>query len=225
MESNEYNSLNISSPQCGKKSFHIDKIKKCKINKNQQINNFPLYINDYLFPKHKSKPKNKYNFYHLINFQLQKYNSTPEQKNIMIINDMINAKSNHFLAAFKDFLITDYIDEFLKRYFTFDESEELIPKFHLYYQNYLNFFCKGLFLDFKANKILQDKDFFLISKRIKFYRIMESFKLNYIIIIIMALIMPEKEKKGILVIVSLARVMKIKIFLKLIKLNLYLVKV
>ena len=156
MESNEYNSLNISSPQCGKKAFHIDKIKKCKINKNQQINNFPLYINDYLFPKHKSKPKNKYNFYHLINFQLQKYNSTPEQKNIMIINDIINAKSNHFLAAFKDFLITDYIDEFLKRYFTFDESEELIPKFHLYYQNYLNFFCKGLFLDFKANKILQD---------------------------------------------------------------------
>ena len=120
MESNEYNSLNISSPQCGKKAFHIDKIKKCKINKNQQINNFPLYINGYLFPKHKSKPKNKYNFYHLINFQLQKYNSTPEQKNIMIINDMINAKSNHFLAAFKDFLITDYIDEFLKRYFTFD---------------------------------------------------------------------------------------------------------
>ena len=156
MENNEYDSLNISSPQCGRKAFHIDKIKKCKINKNQQINNFPIYINNYLFPKNESKPKNKYNIYQLINNQLQKYNSTPEQKNIYIINDIINAKSNRFLAAFKDFLITDYIDEFLKRYFTFDESEELIPKFYLYYQNYLKFFCKGLFLDFKANKILQD---------------------------------------------------------------------
>ena len=156
MENNEYDSLNISSPQCGKKAFQVDKIKKCKINKNQQINNFPLYINNYLFQKNKLKPKKNYNFFQLINNQLQKYNCTPEQKNIMIINDIINAKSNHFLAAFKDFLITDYIDEFFKRYFTFDESEELIPKFYIYYQNYLNFFCKGLFLDFKANKILQD---------------------------------------------------------------------
>jgi hypothetical protein len=77
-----------------------------------------------------------------MNNQLQKYNSTPEEKNIMIINDIIETKTNHFLAVFKDFLITDYVDEFLKRYFTFDECEELIPKFFLYYKNYLKFFCR-----------------------------------------------------------------------------------
>ena len=156
MKNDEYDSLNISSPQCGKKTFNIEKIKKGKIYKNQQINNYPLCINDYLFPKNRTKAKNKYNIFQLINNQLQKYNCTPEQKNIMIINDIIAAKSNHFIAIFKDFLITDYIDEFLKRYFTKDESEELIPKFHLYYKNYLNFFCKGLFLDFTANKIMQN---------------------------------------------------------------------
>lgn len=32
----------------------------------------------------------------------------------MIINDIIETKTNHFLAIFKDYLITDYIDEFLK---------------------------------------------------------------------------------------------------------------
>ena len=36
----------------------------------------------------------------------------------MIINDIIETKTNHFLAIFKDYLITDYVDEFLKRYFT-----------------------------------------------------------------------------------------------------------
>ena len=149
-DNNEYDLLNISSPQFGKKVFHIEKIKKCKMNKPRQNINFNLHINNHFFQK------NKFNFFQLINNQLQKHNSTPDQKNIMIINDIIDTKPNHFLAIFKDFLISDYVDEFLKRYFTFDECEELIPKFHLYYKNYLKFFCKGFFIDFKANKIVQD---------------------------------------------------------------------
>ena len=149
-DNNEYDLLNISSPQFGKKVFPIEKIKKCKMNKPRQNINFNLHINNHFFPK------NKFNFFQLINNQLQKHNSTPDQKNIMIINDIIDTKPNHFLAIFKDFLISDYVDEFLKRYFTFDECEELIPKFHLYYKNYLKFFCKGFFIDFKANKIVQD---------------------------------------------------------------------
>jgi len=74
----------------------------------------------------------------------------------MIINDIIETKTNHFLAIFKDYLITDYVDEFLKRYFTVNESQELLPKIYIYYHNYLKFFCRGLFTDFKANKIIQE---------------------------------------------------------------------
>ena len=74
----------------------------------------------------------------------------------MIINDVIDTKTNHYLAIFKDYLISDYIDEFLKRYFLKGESLELLPKFYIYYQNYLKFFCRGCFTDFTANSIIQE---------------------------------------------------------------------
>ena len=110
-----------------------------------------------LMSKEKSKKTNKkFDNLYIINSQLQKHNSNPLKKEIMIINDIIDTKTNHFLAVFKDYLITDYIDEFLKRYFVLNECEELIPKFFIYYQNYLKFFCRGFFTDFKANKIIQE---------------------------------------------------------------------
>jgi hypothetical protein len=74
----------------------------------------------------------------------------------MIINDIIGTKTNHFLAIFKDYLITDYIDEFLKRYFLINECKELLPRFYVYYRNYLKFFCRGIFTDFQLNKIVQE---------------------------------------------------------------------
>jgi hypothetical protein len=155
MNNDEYNILSISSPKSEKRAFTIEKIKKTKYKKNKahQIfhENFNIHISD-----KRHKKLNDFDKFLIMNNQLQKYNSTPEEKNIMIINDIIETKTNHFLAVFKDFLITDYVDEFLKRYFTFDECEELIPKFFLYYKNYLKFFCRGFFIDFKANKIIQD---------------------------------------------------------------------
>ena len=99
--------------------------------------------------------KKKSNLF-IINSQLQKHNSTPLKKSIMIINDVIDTKTNHYLAIFKDYLISDYIDEFLKRYFLKSESLELLPKFYIYYQNYLKFFCRGCFTDFTANSIIQE---------------------------------------------------------------------
>ena len=156
MDDNEYNILDLSSPIYGKQALYIEKIKKSKNTKNKVISKFHENYDNYILYKQKNKPLNKFYIPHLINNQLQKYNSTPTEKNIMIINDIIETKSNHFLAKFKDFLISDYIDEFLKRYFIVEECKELIPKFFLYYKNYLKFFCRGFFIDFKANKIMQD---------------------------------------------------------------------
>ena len=152
---NEYNILSISSPKSGKRPFTIEKIKKSKYKKNKAHQIFHEKINNQISNKRNKKLRD-FDKFLIMNNQLQKYNSNPEQKNIMIINDIIETKTNHFLAVFKDFLITDYVDEFLKRYFTIDECEELIPKFFLYYKNYLKFFCRGFFIDFKANKIIQD---------------------------------------------------------------------
>ena len=103
----------------------------------------------------KSIARSKISAY-IISQTLQKHNSSPEQKNIMIINDLIESKETHFIATFKDYLIRDYQEEFLRRYFYINEITEVLPKFYQYYKNYLKFFCKGTFCDFDVNEIMQE---------------------------------------------------------------------
>ena len=103
----------------------------------------------------KSIARSKISAY-IINQTLQKHNSSPEQKNIMLINDLIESKETHFIATFKDYLIRDYQEEFLRRYFYSNEIIEVLPKFYQYYKNYLKFFCKGTFCDFEVNEIMQE---------------------------------------------------------------------
>ena len=93
---------------------------------------------------------------YIINQTLQKHNSSPGIKNIMLINDLIESKETHFIAVFKDYLISDYQEEFLRRYFFNNEIKEVLPKFYQYYKNYLRFFCKGTFCDFDVNEIIQE---------------------------------------------------------------------
>ena len=98
-----------------------------------------------------------YNLYpKIISKNNQKYNSNAEIKNVMIINNLINCKSCHFLAIFKDYLISDYIDEFLRRIYFLNESIERIPKLYNYYKNYLVFFCKPTFIDNFSNDIIKN---------------------------------------------------------------------
>ena len=87
---------------------------------------------------------------------LEKHNSTPNKKNIMLINDLMESKETHFIATFKDYLISDFHEEFLRRYFQFHETKEILPKFYQYYKNYLNFFCKGIFCDLYLNEVMQE---------------------------------------------------------------------
>ena len=92
----------------------------------------------------------------VLNHNIQKHNSSPSIKNLMLINDLIESKENHFIAIFKDYLISDYKEEFLRRFFTIDEIKEVLPKFYQYYKNYLIFFCKGTFADFSLNGLIQE---------------------------------------------------------------------
>ena len=100
-------------------------------------------------------PRNKISLY-LINKNLQKYNSSPEEKNLMIIDDLIYSKETHFTSLFKDYLISDYNEEFLRGYFNINECNDVLPKFYDYYKNYLKYFCKGTFKDFYVNDIIQE---------------------------------------------------------------------
>ena len=81
------------------------------------------------------------------------YNSTNNKDlyEAFILDALLYSKNCHFIAQFNDFLIWDYIDEFLKREYTLQESLERLPKFSEFYKNYLTFFCTPTFCDIYFN--------------------------------------------------------------------------
>ena len=74
----------------------------------------------------------------------------------LIIEVLVFNKNYHLVTVFKDFMILDYVDEFLKRYYRNSESKDRIPRFANFYKNYLKFFCKPIFSDFECNEIIKE---------------------------------------------------------------------
>jgi hypothetical protein len=52
-------------------------------------------------------------------------------------------------------MIWDFIEEYLKRFYSYKESQERLPRIANYYKNYLKFFCSPFFKDFKKNEMVQ----------------------------------------------------------------------
>ena len=69
-----------------------------------------------------------------------KYNVLPQEYNLMQLNNFVSAKYCHSLASFKEKLIYNDNEEFLKDYYKLIESKKEIPKFSEFYKSYLNFF-------------------------------------------------------------------------------------
>jgi len=92
------------------------------------------------------------------NLFLKTYFPENEYDNYMnyIMEVLVFNKNCHLVTIFKDYMILDYIDEFLKRYYINNESKDRIPKFANFYKNYLKFFCKPTFSDFECNEIIQE---------------------------------------------------------------------
>ena len=76
-----------------------------------------------------------------------RYNTTPEQFDNIRFENVIQSKYCHELAVFKEKILFDYTEEFLKRYYKRKESKERIPKFTLYYKNYFLFFYQSTFTE------------------------------------------------------------------------------
>ena len=85
-----------------------------------------------------------------------KYNCTKKSYEKCIISFLINNANCHLVSIFKEKMLTDFIDEFLRRKYSKQEGFERIPKFAVYYKNYLQFFCKPTFSDFVVNEIIND---------------------------------------------------------------------
>ena len=74
----------------------------------------------------------------------------------LIMENLIFNKNTHLVSTFKDFMIWDYIEEFLKRFYKGVESEERVPKFASFYKNYLKFFCIPTFKDIFCNEMIHN---------------------------------------------------------------------
>ena len=125
-------------------------ISKLKVNLSSTLKNAIKRI------KLKQIKQQKFLFPKVIYNNLSKYNSSPKEKNVMFINDLIKCKSCHFLARFKEYLITAFVDEFLRRTYSKTESCERIPRIYNYYKNYLKYFCKPTFIVPFANRIINN---------------------------------------------------------------------
>ena len=83
-----------------------------------------------------------------------KYNPTKIYNETIMYTLLFN-KNTHLVSLFKDYMIYDYVDEFLKRYYQTQETEDRLPKFAVFYKNYLTFFCQPCFTSSKYNYIIQ----------------------------------------------------------------------
>ena len=94
---------------------------------------------------------------YLSNLKIKKhYNCTKKTYDKYIINCLLNNSNCHLVSIFKEKMLLDYVDEFLRRQYTIKESSERIPKFAIYYKNYLLFFCQPTFSNFVINDIIND---------------------------------------------------------------------
>ncbi len=76
-----------------------------------------------------------------------------------IIDNLLYSRFTHFVAVFKDKMITDFIDEFLKRFYKKRESNKKIPQYASFYINYQKYFCVPTFrVKFYNKKIHQQRE-------------------------------------------------------------------
>ena len=138
------------------KNYIVHKINDFGLN-DESINNNFIDISE-----NKNKNKNKDSLYTLENKIFAKFNkkykikySPKRMYNDLIMNTLLFNKNTHLVSVFKDYMIYDYIDEFFKRFYSHFETAERIPKFAVFYKNYLTFFCQPCFANLKFNNLIQ----------------------------------------------------------------------
>ena len=74
--------------------------------------------------------------------------------NYLMLENIIRNKRSHLVEIFKDYLLLDYCEEFLKKYYFLNEIPEMIYNLYLYYKKYLFYFCKPTFRNLIYNYII-----------------------------------------------------------------------
>lgn len=86
---------------------------------------------------------------------LYQHNVTIEQYQLFIVNNLLYNTPCRLVAIFKDNMINDYMEEFLKRFYKNKESKERIPKYAKFYKNFLLLFCKPTISDLFLNEVIK----------------------------------------------------------------------
>ena len=85
---------------------------------------------------------------------IKKYNTLPYQYNLIQMDNFIKGKYCHSLASFKEKLMFEFNEEFLKKVYKIKEINKKIPLFYDFYKSYLDFFCSPVFADLQLNELI-----------------------------------------------------------------------
>ena len=66
----------------------------------------------------------------------KKYSTNRDYYSIKTVNDLIYNENTHIVSIFKDYLILDDINEFLKRSYNYQETKVRLPKLCSFYDKY-----------------------------------------------------------------------------------------
>ena len=83
----------------------------------------------------------------------------------LIMQNLIFNKNTHLVSIFKDYMIIDYLEEFLKRFYKKNETYYKLPKISIFYQNYLKFFCTPTIRYFTINNLIHNR----LEKKAEFF--------------------------------------------------------
>ena len=92
----------------------------------------------------------------LLSLLYSKYGDIEEDYYLYYTNQIFYNVSSHFNCIYRENEFLYNIDEFLKRLYKTNECIDRLPKLSDYYKNYLKFFCRPFFKNYKLGKILHD---------------------------------------------------------------------
>ena len=93
--------------------------------------------------------------YYSHNLLKKKHNILPKQYNLIQLENFITGKYCRTLAKFKERLMFNYREEFIKKRYRIKEIKKKLPLFYEFYKSYLQFFCSPTFSDLKLNELIE----------------------------------------------------------------------
>ena len=96
-------------------------------------------INSYLIKEYGSNCKTKYKYFY------------------QIIENLLYKKNTHYVSEFKDQIILDITDEYLKKFYAKKESFKKIPQYSKFYILYQIYFCIPTFRTVFFNRIIHQQ--------------------------------------------------------------------